>query len=67
MKIGKVAEGKENNPYKVAIIIDDIGYSREKALNFMAISNKITLSILPFSLYGQEIAEKAVLLDIEII
>ncbi len=44
---------------KVAIIIDDIGYDLDIAKKFLELDIPITLSILPFSPYKDEILEMA--------
>ncbi len=43
---------------QIAIIIDDIGYARQLALDLYEVDSDITFSILPFSPYGKKIAGK---------
>lgn len=50
----------------VSIIIDDIGFSKERAIEIMNISKNITLSVLPFTEFGKELAELAFEKDIEV-
>jgi len=44
---------------KIAIVIDDIGNDKNIASSLINIGLPITLSVLPSSFYGEEIAEKA--------
>jgi polysaccharide deacetylase 2 family uncharacterized protein YibQ len=44
---------------RVAIIIDDIGYDKQLALDFLSLDAPITLSIFPFSPHGKTIASAA--------
>ncbi len=44
---------------RVAIIIDDIGYDRKIANDFLALKAPLTFSVLPFSPFGRKIAETA--------
>jgi uncharacterized protein len=44
---------------KIAIVIDDIGNDYDLAEGFMKIDLPLTLSVLPSSQYGKDIAEKA--------
>ncbi|MBI2265082.1 MAG: divergent polysaccharide deacetylase family protein [Armatimonadetes bacterium] len=48
-----------NNSPKIAIIIDDLGYSLERALPFLGLPCSITLSVLPSLPYSAPIARKA--------
>ena len=45
--------------YKVAIIIDDLGYNAEQAEEILEIDVPLTLSIFPLGPYSESIAEKA--------
>jgi polysaccharide deacetylase 2 family uncharacterized protein YibQ len=47
---------KRNGLPLVAIIIDDIGYHRRNARTLAKLDNNITLSVLPFSPHGKELA-----------
>jgi polysaccharide deacetylase 2 family uncharacterized protein YibQ len=51
---------------RVAIIIDDIGYDRKIANDFLALKIPLTFSVLPFSPFGRKIAEAAHLRGTEI-
>jgi len=44
---------------KIAIVIDDIGNDYDLAVTFMDLDLPLTLSVLPSSPYGKDIAEKA--------
>ena len=53
----KVVPPKKNNFVpRIAIIIDDIGYSKELAMGLFNIDKNITFSILPFSPAGTQLA-----------
>lgn len=43
----------------VAIVIDDLGYQRQLAMDFMALDIPLTLSFLPQAPYARELAKKA--------
>lgn len=53
-------------PPRVAIIIDDIGFSEESAEALMDTGIRITLSILPFTKFADKIAERANLRGVEV-
>ena len=43
---------------RIAIIIDDIGYDRQVAMDLCLLDSHLTFSVLPFSPFGLSIAEK---------
>jgi hypothetical protein len=43
---------------KIAIIIDDIGYDRQIAMELYLLDSNLTFSVLPFSPFGPAIAQK---------
>lgn len=43
---------------QIVIIIDDIGYDRQVAMDLCLLDSNLTFSVLPFSPYGLSIAEK---------
>ncbi len=45
---------------KVAILIDDLGYDRQRARDFAGLGVQLTFSILPHSPFQKEIAEAAI-------
>jgi uncharacterized protein len=45
---------------RVAIVIDDLGYQRQLALDFIALNIPLTLSFLPQAPYSREMAQAAV-------
>ncbi|MBC5805608.1 MAG: hypothetical protein DLM53_00940 [Candidatus Eremiobacter antarcticus] len=61
---GSAAPESSASPIKsaprLAVIIDDCGYNLERDRRFLALPIPITLSILPKTPHGQEIAEEAV-------
>ena len=52
---------------RVAIVIDDLGYQRQMALDFIALNLPLTLSFLPQAPFAREMADKAVLQGKEIL
>jgi len=46
-------------PARLAIVIDDVGYSLRRAEEIMALPTELTLGMLPFAPHAQEIAERA--------
>lgn len=50
---------QQNKTASVAIIIDDIGNQWQRAQRLLQLSEPITLAILPYSPYGQKIAQIA--------
>jgi uncharacterized protein len=52
-------QGPSRGLPKIAIVIDDIGNDYDLAEGFMKINLPLTLSVLPESRYGKDIAEKA--------
>ncbi len=43
---------------RIAIIIDDIGYDKKIAQEFMELNSNLTFSVLPFSPFGRNISEE---------
>lgn len=55
----KAVPPKKNNTVpKIAIIIDDIGYSKKLAMGLVKVDKNITFSILPFSPAGTQLARR---------
>lgn len=46
--------------YKVAIIIDDLGYDQKNALKLFEIKESLTVSILPGERYSRQLAKQAI-------
>jgi polysaccharide deacetylase 2 family uncharacterized protein YibQ len=46
-------------PHRLAIVIDDVGYSLERAEEIMALPTELTLGMLPYAPHALEIAERA--------
>ncbi len=42
---------------RIVIIIDDIGYDKKMAMEFMELNSNLTFSVLPFSPFGRNISE----------
>ncbi len=42
---------------RIVIIIDDIGYDKKMAMEFMELNSNLTFSVLPFSPFGKNISE----------
>jgi hypothetical protein len=53
-----VPSQKHNTVPRIAIIIDDIGYSKRLAMGLVKVDKNITFSILPFSPAGTQLAQK---------
>nr|WP_319396139.1 divergent polysaccharide deacetylase family protein [uncultured Desulfobacter sp.] len=53
-----VPTNKNNAVPRIAIIIDDIGYSKRLAMGLVKVDKNITFSILPFSPAGTQLAHK---------
>ena len=48
----------ENTP-RLAIIIDDLGYSMARGVRAIALPGPVTLAVLPFTPHGRELAQRA--------
>ena len=53
-----VPTNKNNAVPRIAIIIDDIGYSKKLAMGLVKVDKNITFSILPFSPAGTQLAHR---------
>lgn len=53
-------------PKKAAIIVDDGGYNAEAAAGILALTNKLTVAIIPFTTHDKETATKAKELGFEV-
>ena len=53
-----VPPNKKNAVPRIAIIIDDIGYSKKLAMGLVKVDKNITFSILPFSPAGTQLAQR---------
>jgi hypothetical protein len=49
-------KAKDRGP-RIAIIIDDIGYDKKMAREFIELNSNLTFSVLPLSPFGREISE----------
>lgn len=54
-----LAPAPENNLHRIAIIIDDVGYSLEVARRFIDMEEPLSFAILPYAPYSKQIAALA--------
>ncbi len=57
--VGPLSLEQRSDPVRIAIVIDDVGYSLARAEEIMALPRELTLGMLPYAPHALEIAERA--------
>jgi polysaccharide deacetylase 2 family uncharacterized protein YibQ len=54
-------------PPRIAIVVDDLGYSRASGLRAISLPGHVTFGVLPFTPHASELADRAIARDADVI